>query len=63
MTTRPNFAGWRRQPGQGWQKLCEGPTSADTWRQLLDIAAELGGHGEAIVLPVGARPAEARAVR
>jgi hypothetical protein len=63
-STRPAFCGWRRLAGQGWQKLCEGQTEADAWRQLLDIAAELrAGPGESIVLPVGQRPAEARAAR
>jgi hypothetical protein len=54
------WCGWRRLRGLPWAKVCEGPSESDAIRQLLDIAAEMGGHADGIVLPHGRHPDDSR---
>jgi hypothetical protein len=52
----PAFCGWRRSGNGAWALVCESLTESDCWRQVFDIARELGGHGSSAVLPVGRHP-------
>jgi hypothetical protein len=59
----PVWCGWRKTAKTPWAKVCQGATEFDVMRQLLDISAEMGGHGEGIVLPEGRRPDSRKGVR
>lgn len=54
-----SWIGWRRRndPGARWKAVCEAPTEAEAFRQLLDRAAGDGiKNGSMVVLPAGEKP-------
>jgi hypothetical protein len=55
-TTTLAWAGWLRQPGSRWRKVCGADDYATCWGCLLAIKA--GQHSERVVLRAGKTPAD-----
>lgn len=54
-----SWVGWRRrnESGARWKAVCEAPTEAEAFRQLLDRAATDGiKNGSMVVLRSGEKP-------